>query len=420
VFFIYPQGVMAASAIPEVVSYTRQTLSILTLIAAASAVIFLIKGGYSYITSTGKPEHLEGAKKTIRNALIGLMVVLGASVIVSIFQQALTGTPDPTNTNVIIMSQIQSIKPADGLTQVLIDAVTGFMQNIVESSTQPIVDGIMGFLTTTPNVLNNSVIVSFWLVSLGIVDSLFILVVALLGLQLMSASTFGFEEIEFKQLLPRVGLAFLCANISLFLADYVIVTSNALVTGVLNATGGLNHAWIVNAINPTSFITGTTPLITLVFLLLFLTVAIVLLLMYISRLIIISLGAVLAPFAFLLWAIPKTADFAEVAIKGYLVSVLMIFFHVVTIQLAVSFLSLPETNQNSLVSIAVAIGLFFTLLKIPSFMMQMVLFTSRNGAVKRIGSQIVNVMSSDSTSGMTRAEATSARFMKLPRRTAYR
>lgn len=413
---LLPSPVMAASSIPEIVSYTNSTLSIITLIATAAAVLFLIKGGYSYITSTGKPEILEDAKKTIRNAIIGLVVVLGANVIISIFQQALTGPSGSTSTAAITMTQIQSVNPTGGLTQVLIDAVTGFMQNIVQSSTQPIVDGIMGFLTTTPNVLNNSVIVNFWLVSVGIVDTLFVVVVALLGLQLMSASTLGFEEVELKQLLPRVGLAFLGANISLFLADYVIITSNALVTGVLNATGGLNHAWIVNAINPTSFITGTTPLITLIFLLLFLVIAIVLLLMYISRLIVISLGAVLAPFAFLLWAIPKTADFAEVAVKGYLVSVFTIFIHVVTIQLAASFLSLPENNQNSLLSIAVAIGLFFTLLKIPSFMMQMVLFTSRNGAVRRIGSQLVNVMSSDNSSSATRTQTAGGRVVKVPRK----
>lgn len=185
---------------------------------------------------------------------------------------------------------------------------------------------------------------------LGITDTLFVLVVALLGLQFMSASTFGFEEIEFKHILPRIGLAFLASNVSLFLADYAIKTCNALVTGIIGATGGLNHAWITNAITIQNIANGTAPLITLIFLLLFLIVAIVLLLMYISRLIIIALGAVLSPFIFLLWTIPKTADFAEMAIKGYLVSVFTIFVHVVTIQLAGSFLALPEQSTMILYS----------------------------------------------------------------------
>lgn len=392
---LLPHSVLAASSIPEISSFTSDTLKIITLIASASAVFFLLRGGYLYITSTGRPEILEEAKKTIRNALLGLILVIAANGIVSLLQGALVGNADTSTITSLPLTQIESVKPNEGLTQVLIDAVNGFIQNIVESSTKPVVDGIMTLLTTTPQLLTNATIVKFWLIMLGITDTLFVLVVALLGLQFMSASTFGFEEIEFKHLLPRIGLAFLGTNVSLFLADYAVKACNALVAGVISATGGLNHAWITNAITLQSITTGTAPLITLIFLLLLLIVAIVLLLMYISRLIIIALGAVLSPFIFLLWTLPKTADFAEMAIKSYLVSVFMIFIHVVTIQLAGSFLALPEQTNNSLISIAVAIGLLLTLLKIPSFLMQLILFSRSVGTVKHMGSQIINVMSTD-------------------------
>ncbi len=390
-----PHSVLAASAIPEISSYTTDTLNIITLIASVSAVFFLVRGGFLYITSTGRPEALEDAKKTIRNALLGLLLIIAANGVVSLLQGALAGNGDSSTITNLPLTQIESVAPNEGLTQVLIDAVNGFIQNIVESSTKPVVDGIMTLLTTTPELLTNATIVKFWLIMLGITNALFVLIVALLGLQFMSASTFGFEEIEFKQLLPRIGLAFLGTNVSLFLADYAVKTSNALVTGVISATGGLNNAWIVNAITLQNITNGTAPLITLIFLLLFLIVAIVLLLMYISRLIIIALGAVLSPFIFLLWTLPKTADFAEMAIKSYLVSVFMIFIHVVTIQLAGSFLALPEQTNNSLISIAVAIGLLLTLLKIPSFMIQLMLFSRGVGTVKKMGSQIINVMSTD-------------------------
>ncbi|MFA5894460.1 MAG: pilin [Candidatus Shapirobacteria bacterium] len=391
----FPHSVLAASPIPEISSFTSDTLKIITLIASASAVFFLLRGGYLYITSTGRPEALEEAKKTIRNALLGLVLVIAANGIVSLLQGALVGNSDSSTITNLPLTQIESVAPNEGLTQVLIDAVNGFIQNIVESSTKPVVDGIMTLLTTTPELLTNATIVKFWLIMLGITDTLFVLVVALLGLQFMSASTFGFEEIEFKHLLPRIGLAFLGTNVSLFLADYAVKTCNVLVAGVISATGGLNHAWVTNAITLQNITTGTAPLITLIFLLLFLIVAIVLLLMYISRLIVIALGAVLSPFIFLLWTLPKTADFAEMAIKSYLVSVFMIFIHVVTIQLAGSFLALPEQTNNSLISIAVAIGLLLTLLKIPSFLMQLILFSRSVGTVKHMGSQIINVMSTD-------------------------
>jgi hypothetical protein len=223
------------------------------------------------------------------------------------------------------------------------------------------------------------------------------------------------REVELKQLLPKIGLAFLGANVSLFLADYVIITCNALVKAVLGATGGLNHAWVLNAVNPTTFITGTTPLITLVFLILFLIVSIVLLLMFITRLIAISLGAVLSPFIFLLWTIPKTADFAEIAVKSYIVTVFVVFVDVVIIQLASSFLTIPGNSNNSLISIAVGIGLFFTLLKTPGFMMQLVMYNSGRGMMRKIGGQIMNIITTDTPGSTSRAEAVSG-AVKTPRK----
>jgi hypothetical protein len=413
--FTWATPVFAAD-IPDISSFTSNTLGIITFISAAAAVLFLIKGGYGYITSTGKPEALEDAKKTIKNAVIGLVIVLAAGTIVSLFKNSLNSAAPTGSTGAIALSQIESAQPSEGLVQVLVDAMSGLMQNIIQSGSKPILDGIMNFLTSTPSVLSNSVIVNFWLVTLGIVDSLFVLVVALLGLHLMSASTFGFEETELKVLLPRIGLAFLGANISLFLADYVILTCNTLVSAVLNATGGLNEAWLVNAITLPNVLSRSDPIITLIFLLLFLGIAVVLLLMYISRLIIVSLGAVLSPFVFLLWTLPKFSDIAEMAVKTYIVSVFMIFVHVVTIQLAASYLVLPGQTPNSLISISVAIGLFFMLIKIPSVMMQMVLFTSGSGAVKKIGGQIMNVISSNNSSSQTRATSVRNANTKVPRK----
>ncbi len=411
----FSKQVLAVTTDSGIANYTNDTLKIITAIATVAAVFFLIKAGYQYITSNGKPDSLISAKRTIRNTIIGLVIVLGAGVIISLFNNALSGITTDGTTQTINIVPINAVAPSDGLTQVLIDAVSAFMQNIVESATKPITDGILGYLTTTPDLLSNQTIVNFWLVCLGIVDSLFVLVTAFLGLHLMSAETFGFEEIELKQILPRLGLFFLGANVSLFLANYVIITCNALVGAVLNSTGGLNHAWIVNIINPSVFINTNTPLITLIFLIIFLIVAIVLLFMFITRLIVISLGAVLSPFIFLLWTIPKFSDLAEVATKSYFTAVFMVFVQVVIVQLAASFLALPEASNNSLISISIAIGLFLTLLKVPSFMTNMMFYATGNGKLKKLGSQIINVMTSNNSSSVSRAEA-GAKTVKDPRR----
>ena len=169
----FPSVVYAATSAPtEVTAFTSDALTLITIISAAAAVFFLIHGGYSYITSTGRPDALDEAKKTIRNAILGLVVVLAASSIVSLLTGALVGDPGSTSTATLPLTPIESVAPRDGLAQVLIDAINGFIQNIVESSTKPIVDGIMTFLSTTPSLLANSSIVKFWLIILGIADTI--------------------------------------------------------------------------------------------------------------------------------------------------------------------------------------------------------------------------------------------------------
>jgi hypothetical protein len=412
--------VLAQDTNPAITEYTRNTLAILTPLAIAAAVFFLIRGGYGYILSAGNPQRLETAKATIKNALLGLILVLGAVVLINVFQTALTAPASSAAADTITLIPIVPQTPSSGLTQVLIDAVNGFMQNLVESATQPIMDGLFSFLTTTPSLMSNSVVFKFWLVSLGIVNSLFVIAVALLGLKLMSATTFGFEPVSLSQMLPKIGIAFLGANVSLFLADYVVTTANVLTKAVLESTGGLNRAWISNAINLEAIANNQAPLIILVFLIILLIVAIVLLLIYISRLIIISLAAVLSPFIFLLYLLPKFSDLAEIAVKSYFVSVFMLFIHVVIIQLAAAFLTLPEHTNNSLISIAVAIGLFITLLKTPSVMFQLVMYTSNSQTVKRLGGQIMNVVSTGSKPNQTRREVMRLSELKSARKALSR
>ncbi len=411
-----PTLAFAATTNSEITNFTNQTLNTLLIFASAAATFFLVRGGYMYITSTGKPDALEHAKLTVRNALIGLVLVIGAAVFSSVLQGAFNNPSQGTSSAQLNLSPIQTVQPSDGLTQVLLDAMTGFMQNIVQSATKPLTDGIITFLTTTPSILTNSVIFNFWLVILGITDSLFAVVIALLGFHFMSASTFGFEEIEFKHLLPKVGLAFLGANMSIFLCDWIVLSCNTLVQALLHATGGLNTAWIQNAYAPTSIIAGNTPLITFIFMILFIIVSIALLLFYITRLITIALGAVLSPLIFLLWAIPKFADFAEVSVKSYITAVYTVFVHVVIIQLVASFLTVSgASGTNSLISILVGIGLLFTLLKTPSIMMQLVFYNTGRGMVRKIGGQIMNVISASSREAKT-AEKMAGSKILTPRK----
>jgi len=401
---------------PEVAQFTSTTLGTLTLLASLAASLFLIHGAYLYIISSGKPEALESAKKTIRNALIGLVLILFANTFISILHTAFTTPSIPVANGQLALTPIEPIEPSEGLTQVLLDAIGSLLQNIIQSATTPITDAVVNFLTNTPTLATNSVVFNFWLTILGITDALFALVVAVLGFHFMSASTFGFEEVELKELLPRVGLAFLGANTSIFVIDWVIKLNNTLVNVVLNSTGGLNQAWIANAFDPAHLSLDQVAFITLIFMILFVILSVVLLLFYITRLITIALGAVLAPLIFLLWSLPKFSDFAEISAKTYVTNIFSIFIHVVVIQLASSFLTLPgQVGTNSLISILVGVGMLLTLLKTQSFVIQLLFYNSGRALTKKIGGQIMNVMSSKQSNSFD-SDSKAAGTVKTPRK----
>ncbi len=54
------------------------------------AVFFIILGGYQYITSGANEELAESGKKTLQNAIIGLVIVILAYVIVTVVINTVT------------------------------------------------------------------------------------------------------------------------------------------------------------------------------------------------------------------------------------------------------------------------------------------------------------------------------------------
>jgi hypothetical protein len=398
-----PSVVFAASN-GEIQQFTRDTLGTFLGFAVVSASLFLILGAYRYMTSSGNPLALEDAKKTIKNALIGLSIIAAAAVISSLLSSALTEPVTGSLSSPLTLTPIEPSPPDNSLVQVLLDAISGFLRSIVQSATKPILDGVVGFLTTTPHLASNSVVFNFWLIMVGITDSLFALVIALLGLHVMSASTFGFEEVTLKELFPRIGLAFLAANTSIFLIDWVLLLCNTLVHAVLSATGGIEHAWIMTAFNPVSIISGGTLLVTLIFMVVFLLLAVALLLFYISRLMLLAIGAVLSPIVCLLWLLPNMSDMAEKAAKAYLITIFSIFMHIVIIQLASGFLTMPgQVGANPIISILVGIALFSILLKSTTVTIHLALASQATGTFKKFGSQLLNTLSPAPISAVSRA-----------------
>lgn len=80
--------VLAADGdVSKVETFIENVIQILVTIAGLVAAGFFVWGGIGYITSSGNPESLDRAKKTILYSAIGLTIVLGAFVITNIVNQ---------------------------------------------------------------------------------------------------------------------------------------------------------------------------------------------------------------------------------------------------------------------------------------------------------------------------------------------
>ena len=70
--------------VSNVESFIKSIITVLAGLAGLVATGFFVMGGFSYITSSGNPEHLDRAKKTITYSAIGLSVTVAAFVISNI------------------------------------------------------------------------------------------------------------------------------------------------------------------------------------------------------------------------------------------------------------------------------------------------------------------------------------------------
>lgn len=59
-------------------------VDIMLFFAGAIAVVFVIIGGYFYLTAQGNDEQAEKGKKTLVNAVIGVIVVIMSYAIISV------------------------------------------------------------------------------------------------------------------------------------------------------------------------------------------------------------------------------------------------------------------------------------------------------------------------------------------------
>lgn len=74
----------ASGDVGQIESFLQSVIQALAGLAGLVATGFFVVGGFRYITSSGNPEHLERAKRTILFSATGLAIIIAAFVLSNI------------------------------------------------------------------------------------------------------------------------------------------------------------------------------------------------------------------------------------------------------------------------------------------------------------------------------------------------
>ncbi len=379
------------TSMADIGSYVSSTLSMLTATSSALFTLILIFGAFRYMTSCGDPEKIVSAKKVIKNAILGLLIILSANLFSTFLIHSVGhGQTNNINSSTLKISAIPPVQTKNGLLEIILKTITGVFGNIIQTIASPFLKALTYFTSSTPLITENTSVYNLWLVMVGISDSLIVLVLALLGLHVMSFSSLGLSEINVKQLLPRVGYIFVLINISVYLIDEVIKLCNQIIFAISNGGASL-QIWntLMSIFNKADLYSLAASLIMLVFL----AMSVVLIIYYLSRIVTIYLGAVLSPLVLLCLLIPSLKDFATSAIRKYLVSIFVLLVHVVILELASSILSeIIAGNNNSpdpLLSLIFGLATLVCLIKSQSVLSELAVISLAPRIAKKIGEKFV-------------------------------
>jgi len=400
-YFVTPlQRVADASAANDVIrSYIGPLMVTLAGLATVVCTFFIVMAGIQYITSKGSPDKLEHAKRVMRNALVGLVIVIAAGTLTAILSNAYGASTGVGVENIPALNTVETSSDNASIVEVLIKAITGLFRHVINTAAKPFISSLEFFTKATPLMASNPSVFKMWLTTVVIADALFMLVVALLGFHMMSAASLGMDEIELKHMVPQLTVTFLLINTSIFIIDMVIGLSNVLIKA-MNAAFSSVGVW--TALNAVAKGADGLGLVALMIMVVFVTLAVILLVYYVMRLVTLYIGAVLSPLIILLGLLPGFKDFAMTAAKAYLTTIFVLFVHVIILLLAASLFAAtavggPNGQPNTFMAMIVGIATLVTLLKTQGVMMQMSYVATGPRALRKLGGQFMTGISYTTT-----------------------
>jgi len=242
---------------------------------------------------------------------------------------------------------------------------------------QPLVDTInqssLNVITQTPaaGTYQNATVMQFTTWSIGVVNAAVAVFIVIAGYNIMIARQIGSDYNELMEFLPRLALAVLAANFSLFFIRLFIDLENALNLDVIslfsltilsNTIVGIFHGNLLGA-----------GLLAFVLAIILGVMDLLLAWQMLLRLALLILLIVLAPLAFLCGALPQTQGYLRLWLSTFAATVFIQFFQVSALAIGGTLISYVAAANlfnlgGSLLSIITSSAVLYLVLRIPGML----------------------------------------------------
>lgn len=272
-------------------------------------------------------------------------------------------------------------------------AINEWFAGLVKDALDPAMALVGRTLLSTPQIAGEASVRSYWQASLGVADALLVLVVMAGGVLVMGHETLQ-SRYALKDVLPRLAVAAVAANLSLLVCEQMVSVANALASGFLGGgvspeqAGHTLQTLVLGAIE-----SGGIFLVLVGLVCALLAVALIVVYLVRAASIIFLVGA--APVCLLAHGLPQTEGlarlwwrlmFAALGVQVAQALVLAGAVHVFFSQGGKGALGL--TGGGSLIDLLIALCLLFVLFRIPFWAKELALSGHRSSAARMAKSYV--------------------------------
>lgn len=264
--------------------------------------------------------------------------------------------------------------PGQWVQQTLLAALTAALSGLV-SALQSVLNWASGlgassfnFITRTPpeGSYQSASVVTLWTWVVGVADAALALLTLWGGYNVIVRHALGARYASAMELLPRLALAALAANLSLLFSSFFVDLNNALCAGVgqVSLPGYSAMSAVSSAQSAAQDVAG------LLLALIYGIVGLLLVLQMLLRLALLDLLIVAAPLGLLCWALPQTQAWSRLWTSTFVATALVQFLQILTLRLGAALILQPTPGRldTAVLTLLVGIADLYLTFKLPGML----------------------------------------------------